>query len=55
MKVERVGPVSERGHLVWMLTHVSSSYDVSGSDEVTVFYLRDGKIAQQWVIWDELE
>ena len=55
LKVEPVGQFSERGHLVWGLHHVSSGYDVSGSDEITVFYLVDGKIAQQWVVWDELE
>ncbi|OGN81353.1 MAG: hypothetical protein A2X23_08925 [Chloroflexi bacterium GWC2_73_18] len=55
VKVERIGPVSERGNLVWLLHHVTSDYDVSGSDAVLVLYLRDGKVAQQWVIWDELE
>jgi len=55
VKVERIGPVSERGNLVWFLHHVTSDYDVSGSDAVLVLYLRDGKVAQQWVIWDELE
>lgn len=55
LKIERIGPVSEKGHLVWGLSHVSSPYDVSGSDEVVVFYVEDGKITQQWVIWDELE
>jgi hypothetical protein len=54
LTVERIGPVTERGNLVMYLAHVSSAYDVSGSDSVTVFYMRDGKIAQQWVIWDEL-
>jgi hypothetical protein len=55
VKVERIGPVSERGNLVWFLHHVTNDYDVSGSDAVLVLYLRDGKVAQQWVIWDELE
>lgn len=53
-QVERLGPVSERGNLVWYPAHVSTSYDVSGSDAVVVYYMRDGKIAQHWVIWDEL-
>ena len=53
-QIERIGPVSERGNLVWYLAHVSSSYDVSGSDAVVVYYMRDGKVAQHWVIWDEL-
>lgn len=53
-RVERTGPVSERGNLVWYPAHVSNSYDVSGSDAVVVYYLRDGKVAQHWVIWDEL-
>lgn len=55
LTVEIVGPISERGNLVWMVNHVSSGYDVSGDDEVTVFFLRDGKIAQQWVVWNKLE
>jgi hypothetical protein len=55
LKVEPIGAVSERGHLVWGLSHVSSAYDVSGSDEVTVFYVENGRITQQWVVWDELE
>lgn len=55
LKIERIGPVSEMGHLVWSPSHVSSAYDVSGSDEVAVFYVENGKITQQWVIWDELE
>jgi hypothetical protein len=55
LKVEQIGEVSERGHLVWGLSHVSNAYDVSGSDEVIVFYVENGKITQQWVIWDELE
>lgn len=53
-QVERIGPVTERGNLVWYPAHVSTSYDVSGSDAVVVYYLEDGKIQQQWVIWDEL-
>jgi hypothetical protein len=52
--VERLGPVGVRGNLVWYLAHVSTSYDVSGSDAVVVYYMRDGKVAQHWVIWDEL-
>jgi hypothetical protein len=55
LTVEWIGELGERGHLVWGLTHVSSTYDVSGSDEITVFYVEDGKITQQWVVWDELE
>lgn len=55
VKVERIGPVMERGNLVWSLDHVSTDYDVSGSDAVDVYYLRDGKVAQHWIIWDELE
>jgi hypothetical protein len=55
LTVEIVGPMREQGNLVWMLNHVSSGYDVAGDDEVTVFYLRDGKIAQQWVVWNTLE
>lgn len=55
LKIERIGPVSEMGHLVWSASHVSSGYDVSGSDEVVVFYVEDGRITQQWVIWDELQ
>lgn len=52
--IERVGPVSEQGSLVWYLAHVSNRYDVSGSDAVVVYYMKDGKVAQHWVIWDEL-
>jgi len=52
--IERLGPVSERGNLVWYLAHVSNDYDVSGSDAVVVYYMQDGKVKQQWVIWDEL-
>ena len=52
--VERLGPVSVRNNLVWYPAHVSSDYDVSGSDAVVVYYMRDGKVAQHWVIWDEL-
>ncbi|HSL32114.1 MAG TPA: nuclear transport factor 2 family protein [Candidatus Limnocylindrales bacterium] len=55
LTVEAIGPVSERGNLVWVLSHVTNSYDVSGSDEVTVFFMENGRVAQQWVIWDELE
>lgn len=55
LTIELLSPVSEQGNLAWDLVHVRSSYDVSGSDAVAVFYLRDGKIAQHWVIWDELE
>jgi hypothetical protein len=55
LKVEPIGEVSERGHLVWGLSHVTNAYDVSGSDEVVVFYVENGKITQQWVVWDELE
>ena len=53
-QIERIGPVTERGNLVWYPAHVSNSYDVSGSDAVVVYYMRDGKVAQHWVIWDEL-
>ena len=53
--IERIGAVSERGNLVSYPAHVSTNYDVSGSDAVVVLYLRDGRIAQHWVIWDELE
>ena len=52
--VERIGPTTERGNLVSYPVHVSSTFDVSGSDAVAVLYMRDGKIAQHWVIWDEL-
>jgi len=52
--IERVGAVSEQGNLVWYLAHVSNRYDVSGSDAVVVYYMKDGKVAQHWVIWDEL-
>ena len=52
--IERLGPVSERGNLVWYLAHVSNDYDVSGSDAMVVFYMQDGKVKQHWVIWDEL-
>ena len=55
LKIQAIGPVGERGHLVWALTHVSNNYDISGSDEITVFYVEGGRIAQQWVVWDELE
>ncbi len=55
LKIELIGPVSERGNLVWGLSHISNDYDVSGSDQVGVLYVENGKIAQQWVIWDELE
>jgi len=53
--IERIGPVSERGNLVWYPAHISNRYDVSGSDAVVVFYMQDGKVAQHWVVWDELE
>lgn len=52
--IERLGAVSEQGNLVWYLAHVSNRYDVSGSDAVVVYYMKDGKVAQHWVIWDEL-
>lgn len=55
LTVVPLNEVSERGHLVWGLSHVTSAYDVSGSDEVVVFYVENGKITQQWVVWDELE
>jgi hypothetical protein len=53
--IERIGPVSERGNLVWYPAHIANRYDVSGSDAVVVFYMQDGKIVQHWVVWDELE
>jgi hypothetical protein len=53
-QIERIGPVSERGNLVWYPAHVATGYDVSGSDAVVVYYLQDGKIVQHWVIWNEL-
>jgi hypothetical protein len=53
-QVERTGPVTERGNLVWYPAHVATSFDVSGSDAVAVYYLQDGKIVQHWVIWNEL-
>lgn len=53
-QIERLGPVTERGNLAWYPAHVATRYDVSGSDAMVVFYMRDGKVAQQWVIWDEL-
>jgi hypothetical protein len=53
-QVERTGPVTERGNLVWYPAHVATGYDVSGSDAVVVLYMRDGKVAQHWVIWNEL-
>lgn len=53
-QVERLGPVSERGNLVWYPAHVSTAYDVSGSDAVVVYYMQDGKVVQHWVVWDEL-
>lgn len=53
LTIERTGPITQRGNLVWQPIHVSSAYDVSGSDAVAVLWLRDGRIAQHWVIWDE--
>lgn len=55
LTIERIGPVGEKGHLAWSVSHVSNAYDVSGSDEIVVFHVENGKITQQWVIWDELE
>ena len=51
--IERLGPVTERATLTWFPAHVSTTYDVSGSDAVVVLRLRDGKITQHWVIWNE--
>lgn len=50
--VERIGPVTERGHLYSWLAHVSNAYDVSGDDAVVVVVLESGLIVQHWVIWD---
>lgn len=55
MTIERIGPVAERGNLVWYPVHVTSGYDVSGSDAVVALYLEEGRIVQHWVVWDELE
>lgn len=51
LTIERTGPVTESAGLAWWPIHVSSAYDVHGDDAVAVMVLRDGKIAQHWVIW----
>lgn len=49
--VERLGPVTQRWSLAWYPVHVSTKYDVDGDIAVVVMELRDGRIAQHWVIW----
>ena len=49
--IERLGPVTERWSLVWYPVHISTQYDVEGDIAVVVMELRDGRIAQHWVIW----
>jgi hypothetical protein len=49
--IERLGPLTERGSMVWYPIHVSTTYDVAGDDALSVVLVRDGKIAQHWVIW----
>jgi hypothetical protein len=53
LTIERIGPVTEQGNLVFWPIHVANAYDVSGSEVVAVMYLREGRIAQHWVIWSE--
>ena len=51
LTIERIGPVSERDTLRFFPILVTSSYDVEGDDAVAVLALKDGKIAEHWVIW----
>lgn len=49
--IERLGPVIERSSLAWYPVHISTTYDVAGDIAVIVLELRDGRIAQHWVVW----
>jgi ketosteroid isomerase-like protein len=50
-RAERIGPVTQVGDMVTVVSHMSSNDDVAGEDAIQVFRLEDGKVAEDWVIW----
>jgi hypothetical protein len=49
--IERLGHVAEHASLRYFPVHISTAYDVQGDVAVVVLEVRDGKIAQHWVVW----